>query len=308
MSWTAIARIAGIAAASALLLTACAGVAPRTEAVQTACFDSSDGVRLCYRGHLLDDPAKPLLVFIPGWTMPASLWERQLAHFAGRYSVVAFDPRGQGESAAPDSGYTLDRRTQDIHELLDRFPGRPVVLVGWSLAVLESLAYVDRYGEGRLSGLVLVDNSIGEGPAGPEPTGENPFFAELRADREDAVRKFAAAIFRNDPGAAVRERVVASALKTRVEDSIRLLSYGKPRTYWKENIYRVTRPILYLVTPRYGDQAQALAHKHPDAATRIFADARHALFWDEADAFNLVLDEFMQRLAAGQGPLRPISR
>lgn len=297
MSWTAVVRSAGIAA-SAFLLAACAGTAPRTEAVQTACFDSSDGVRLCYRASLLDDADKPLLVFIPGWTMPAALWERQLAHFAGRHSVVAFDPRGQGESAAPAAGYTLERRTRDIQELLDRFPGRPVVLVGWSLAALESLAYVDRYGEGRLSGLVLVDNSIGEGPAGPEPAGENPFFAELRADREDAVRKFAAAIFRTDPGADVIERVVASALKTRLEDSIRLLSYGKPRSYWKDSVYKVSRPVLYLVTPRYGDQAQALARNHPSAATRLFENARHALFWDDAAEFNLALQAFVEGLPA----------
>ncbi|MEI6416020.1 MAG: alpha/beta hydrolase, partial [Pseudomonadota bacterium] len=107
--------------------------------LNTGCFDSSDQVRLCYSERLLGDASKPILVFIPGWTMPASIWEKQLSYFSGKYSVVAFDPRGQGASAVPNFGYTLERRVQDIKELLDRYPDHSFILVGWSLAVFESL-------------------------------------------------------------------------------------------------------------------------------------------------------------------------
>jgi len=264
--------------------------------LHTACFDTSDAVRLCYVERLLGDASAPILVFIPGWTMPAALWEKQLAYFSGKYSVVAFDPRGQGASAAPDFGYTLERRTQDIKELLDRFPERPVILVGWSLAVFESLAYVREYGAGRLRGLVLVDNSIGEGPETPARTGENPFFEELRTNRAETLRKFVAAIFREDPGVQLQDRVLASALKMDVEDSIRLLSYPRPRTYWKETLYTIALPILYLVTPRWTEQATELTHRHPQATSQIFEHAGHALFWDEADPFNRALHDFIERL------------
>ena len=37
--------------------------------------------------------------------------------------------------------------------------------MGWSLGVLDSLAYVSAHGDDRLAGLVLVDNSVGEEPA-----------------------------------------------------------------------------------------------------------------------------------------------
>ena len=42
---------------------------------------------------------------------------------------------------------------------------RPVLLVGWSLGVLDALAYVHTHGDAALAGLVLVDNSVGEEPA-----------------------------------------------------------------------------------------------------------------------------------------------
>ena len=41
----------------------------------------------------------------------------------------------------------------------------PVVVVGWSLGVLDTLAYVHTHGDALIAGLVLVDNSVGEEPA-----------------------------------------------------------------------------------------------------------------------------------------------
>lgn len=291
-------RRAGLIAAAAGCL--CIGgslpALAETEGVKPVCFDASDGAQLCYTERLLDDPSTPLLLFVPGWTMPAAIWEKQIAHFAGRYSLVAFDPRGQGESAAPRHGYTLERRIRDLKELLDRFSDRPVVMVGWSLAVLEMLAYVREYGEEGLAGLVLVDNSVGEGRAPPERAGKNPFFEELRTRREETLRDFSRQIFRVDPGAHMYAKVLASALKTEVEDSIRLLSYGKPREYWKESIHRFSRPILYLVTPKWREQAEALARKHPKATVQVFEHAGHALFHDEPERFNRAVEDFVTRL------------
>ena len=264
--------------------------------MQPVCFETSDGVRLCYRENRRTAGNQPLLVFIPGWTMPSSVWEKQLAHFSGRIPWVAFDPRGQGHSAAPASGYTLERRIQDLHELFARFPQERIILIGWSLAVLEMLAYVERHGTGRVAGLVLVDNSVGEGNEEPR-SGENPFFAELRADREAALRRFIDAMFRSDPNEQLKAEILASALKTGLEDSLRLLSWGKPRSYWKQAVYGVARPVLYLVTPRWREQAHLLAQHHPRATVEIFEQAGHALFWDEAERFNAALDAFIRQAA-----------
>lgn len=261
--------------------------------MKSACFESSDGVQLCYVEHLLEDVSSPTLVFIPGWSMPVSIWEKQMAYFSGRQSLIVFDPRGQGESEAPLTGYTLDRRSRDLKELLDQFPQRSFVLVCWSLAVLESLAFVDQFGTDRIRGLVFVDNSVGEGPEPPPQRGENPFFVELRTQRKETLRKFIDAIFHVDPGEVQKSILLASAMKMDVEDSIRLLSFGKPRTYWKNVLYQVSVPVLYLVTPKWRTQAELVARNHPSAHVEIFPTAGHALFWDEASRFNEALKNFM---------------
>ena len=55
----------------------------------------------------------------------------------------------------------------------------PVLIVGWSLGVLDTLAYVHRHGDARLAGLVLVDNSVGEEPP-PRP---HPVLVRIPARR-----------------------------------------------------------------------------------------------------------------------------
>jgi len=71
---------------------------------QSGHFRTSDGVELRY----LEAGTGPTLVLVPGWTMPAEIWQHQIRHFASMYRVVALDPRAL-----------------DIGELLEHIGGEP---------------------------------------------------------------------------------------------------------------------------------------------------------------------------------------
>ena len=124
--------------------------------VKSEFFTTSDGVKL----HYLESGAGPTILFVPGWTMPANIWQPQIEYFSRNYHVVAIDPRSQGDSEKTPDGNYPGRRAQDYKELIDHLGGSPVVMVGWSLAVQESLTYVQMFGTYKLSGLVLVDLGI----------------------------------------------------------------------------------------------------------------------------------------------------
>jgi non-heme chloroperoxidase len=269
----------------AMLLPAAASWARDAE------FTTSDGVRL----HVIElGPADAnTIVFVPGWSMPAWIFGAQLRYFATQYHVVALDPRGQGESEIAPSGYDHLRRGQDIAELIAAVGNRPVVLVGWSLGVLDSLAYVAQYGDARVAGLVLIDNSVGEDP--PPTLSRLPPRRGPRLAREAQMRRFVQGMFTRNPGEAYLERLTETALRTPPEVAAMLSSYPAPRTYWREAIYSVRRPILYVVRPRFAGQAGNLAAKHPMAETQIFSHAGHALFVDEAPRFNALLADFIRR-------------
>jgi microsomal epoxide hydrolase len=255
-------------------------------------FLSTDGVRL----HYLEagPPGGRTLVFVPGWTMPGWIWMPQIQAFSRKYHVVAFDPRGQGDSAVPASGYEPVRRGRDIAELIAHLGDARVVVFGWSLGVLDTLASIHVAGDRRLAGLVLVDNSVGEEPA-PQPGPVVPPRPGPPPDHARAMRQFVAAMFRRPPGAAYLERLTEASLRTPVDACRLLLAYPVPRSYWREAIYATKVPVLYAIRPRWVPQGENLLKNRPDTEVEVFEDAGHALFVDEAARFNAVAERFLQR-------------
>ena len=258
-------------------------------------FTTSDGVHL----HYIDaEPANGyapnhVLVLIPGWTMPAWIFGPQITAFARICRVIAFDPRGQGDSEVPAVGYTADRRGQDIAELLDAIRVPKVVLLGWSLGVLDSLAYIGSHGPERLAGLVLIDNSIGENPPPrPEPV---PRYSRRNPKPPYPVMMaaFVRGMFRKPQPRAYLQRLTATCLITPEAAARALLDYRVPRSVWREAVYSAGVPILYCVRPHLAGQAANLADNDTQAETVIFQDAGHALFVDDAPRFNAVLAGFL---------------
>jgi microsomal epoxide hydrolase len=213
--------------------------------------------------------------------------------FARRYHVVAFDPRGQGDSAVAPGGYEPGRRGQDIAELLAHLGPAPVLLVGWSLGVLDSLAYVHTHGDARIAGLVLVDNSVGEDP--PPMPSKHPPRPLKKLPREVEMRDFVRAMFARPQPAGYLDRLTEACLRTPPLAARELLAYPVPRSYWKEAVYSTDKPVLYVVRPGFAGQAANLAAHDPAAESVVLRDVGHALFVDNPGQFDGLLQDFIRR-------------
>ena len=254
-------------------------------------FLSSDGVRLHYLEAGIANPHT--VVFVPGWTMPAWIWMPQIQALSHHFHIVAFDPRGQGDSAIPSGGYEPVRRGRDVGELLTRLGSRPVVVIGWSLGVLDTLAAIQVTGDSRIAGLVLVDNSVGEDPPpsySPVPPRVGP-----PPSRPQAMHAFVDNMFHRPQPAAYLARLTQAALRTPEAASRLLLAYPVPRSYWKEAVYTAKVPLLYVIRPRWLAQGQNLVRNRPNTEVEVFKDAGHALFVDDAVRFNSVTESFLRR-------------
>lgn len=79
--------------------------------VRSQFFKTSDGLRL----HYLEAGSGPrTLVFVPGWLMPAEIFEQQILALAADHRVIVLDPRGQGRSKAPPQRLQAAARARDI--------------------------------------------------------------------------------------------------------------------------------------------------------------------------------------------------
>lgn len=301
MTWTRIAVLAAGLAASCLGMAAMARAgaqADRPTSYSTTpapthdrWFVTSDNVRL----HMIEaGPSNGhTILFVPGWTMPAWIWAAQIQAFSRSYHVVAFDPRGQGASEVPPGGYEPIRRGQDIAEAIANLEPVPVVIVAWSLGVLDTLAYVHTHGDGKLAALVLVDNSVGEEPAPvPGPVARHP---APPLPHPEAMRRFVRAMFVHPPTEAYLSRLTEASLHTPEAAARALRSYRLPRSYWRDAVYATSRPVLYVVRPHWEAQAENLARNRPGTESAIFTNAGHALFVDEPGRFDTLLADFLRR-------------
>lgn len=260
-------------------------------------FITSDGVRLHYVDSGAQAPGTPVLVFVPGWTMPGWIFQHQLDAFAKRYRVVVLDPRGQGSSEVPTFGYTYDRRGDDVAELVQRLAPQRVVLVGWSLGVLDSLAYLHTHGDAALAGLVLIDNSVGEDPPPMPP--KHPYHKAPKQAYPAFMASFVRSMFKRPQPPAYLAQLTEAALRLPEPAANALLGYKVPRTYWKEAVYATSKPLLYLVRPGFAGQAGNLAAHHPAAETVVVPDLGHAMFVDDPQRFNVMLQSFLSRRVGG---------
>lgn len=253
-------------------------------------FITSDHIRLHYSES---GPATaPMVILIPGWTMPAWIFAPQIRALSPHYHVIAFDPRGQGSSQIAPSGYNQFRRGQDIAELIAHLKTHHAVIIGWSLGVLDTLAYLHQYGDSNIAGLVLVDNSVGENPPPtPAPAPRHPGPLPSHAAY---MRAFVASMFHTPQPQGYLNRLTAATLRLPEPDARALLEYSVPRSYWREAIFATTKPVLYLVRPHLSGQAQNLLIDRPNTQIAIFPHAGHALFVDDPTRFNALLAQFLK--------------
>ena len=91
--------------------------------------------------------------------------------------------------------------------------------------------------------------------------------------------------------------MVNGAKRMSVDHSIALLSYPFPRTHWKEIVHAFKKPVLYVVTPQFEEQARNLQKNRPGTQVELFKDAGHTLFVDEPERFNALILQFAEALS-----------
>ncbi len=100
----------------------------------------------------------PALVFLPGLTADHRLFDRQIEHFRGRYSLLVWDAPGHAASWPFRLDFTLMDKAGWLDEILTREGFSRPVIVGQSMGGYVGQAYAQRF-PGRLAGFVSVDSA-----------------------------------------------------------------------------------------------------------------------------------------------------
>ncbi len=129
-------------------------MAPRTKR-------SDEGVRrTTLHGHDVayrQAGSGPVLVLIHGITSSSATWERVMPRLAERFTVIAPDLAGHGESAKPKGDYSLGAHASSLRDLLLDLGHERATFVGHSLGGGIAMQFSYQFPE-RCERLVLVDS------------------------------------------------------------------------------------------------------------------------------------------------------
>jgi non-heme chloroperoxidase len=280
---------------SLTLILLCILTAPSAKAqrAKSNFFTTSDGTRI----HYLEAGGGRPIVFIPGWTMPAWIWEKQIDELSKAYHVIAVDPRSQGESDKPLYGHLPETRARDYRELVDQLALKQPVLVGWSMACGELMKYVEQFGAGNLGGLVLVDGFLSDKPSPEMFAAMSGWMNQLQQDRRKQADGFVRSMFRKPQTEDFFERLIDASIQVPADTAVVLIYNMIAVKDFSGAFSRMDRPVLFAYQPETRQSADFLKSKLGDKVRlERFDGDGHALFVDEPEKFNRVLEAFVQTL------------
>jgi non-heme chloroperoxidase len=282
-------------AAILLCIVSASGVAAQSTAATTKSdfFKTSDGIRI----HYLEAGSGQAIVFIPGWTMPAWIWQKQIDEFSKRYHVIAVDPRSQGESDQPTYGHMPETRSRDYKELVDHLALKQPVLVGWSMACGELVKYAEQFGTDNVGGMVLVDGLLADKLSPEMFAFASGWMNQLQRDRQKQADGFVRSMYKKPQTEEYLKRVIDASTQVPA-DAAAILIYNMIAVKdLSTGFARMNRPLLFAYQPDSQATADFLKSKLGDKLRlERFDGDGHALFVDDPEKFNRVVEEFIHNL------------
>lgn len=262
-----------------------------------------NGVELYCAWHGREDA--PVLVLNNGVIMNATTsWVFQIPALAKHHRVLAYDCRGQGQSAHPDEPYTMEMHADDLAGLLDAFGVARADLVGISYGGEVAQAFALKYAQ-RVRGLVLADTTS---EVGPELRSIVSNWIE-RARAGDAEGFFDATVPWNFSPEFVRAHgaLMADARKRYAEldfPAVVRLCECFLGVDFTARLGEIGAPTCVVVGER--DLLKGLAYAEilcrgiPQAELHVLRGAGHASCWERVAEFNTVVLGFLAKQAGGE--------
>lgn len=244
------------------------------------------------------------IVFAHGLLMNHSMFEAQRQALGVRYRVLAYDHRGQGDSA-PGSAYDMDCLTEDAVELIRATASAPCHFVGLSMGGFVGMRLAARYPE-LVRSLCLLDSS-----ARAEPFANRLRYRVLNglarvlgpgALVERMLPVLFGASFLSDPARAVERERWSHHLKSLPQRIVGPVAGVVSREGIESELKYIRCPTLVLVgdedhtTPR--SESEYIVANIANARLEVIAPAGHSSSIEAPAAVTAALLQFLTEVDA----------
>lgn len=119
----------------------------------SSCFQKANGINIHYVKGGSGEP----LILLPGWPQTWWSYHHIMPSLAEKYTVIAVDLRGMGDSDKPKEGYTKKNMAVDIRELVVALGYDRVHIVGHDIGANVAYSFAVNHSN-KMNKLILLDS------------------------------------------------------------------------------------------------------------------------------------------------------
>jgi 2-succinyl-6-hydroxy-2,4-cyclohexadiene-1-carboxylate synthase len=282
-------------------------VTAETEHIEVAVADGT-------RFHIARSGSGPAVILLHGFTGSTHTWDALRPALSDRYTAVAIDITGHGDSDAPTdpARYSLTRFADDLRDILDKLGIVRASILGYSMGGRATLRFALQH-PARVSALILESAS----PGISDPT--------ERADRVASDQALATAIERDGITAFVdrwerlrlwnshtslsdetRNSLRAQRLTNRprgLANSLRGAGAGAEPAVTEQlsTIRTIVRIIAGAIDAKYVAIGRVMEAAMPHASLELVANAGHMPHLEQTGPFAELVTSFLDEVVAHDG-------
>lgn len=243
--------------------------------------------------HYVKEGRGPVIALIHSLGSSVHMWRDQIAALKDRYTVVAFDTRGHGQSSGKGES-SVAAAAQDLKALLDHLGASECHLVGISTGGPIALSFTAQWPD-RVRSLVLAD-SFATPVEGSNQTVEATAEAIAYVSMEEFGIQYAAETLMASTPLSVQDELTAAIAKMSPKVYIQMMRSAMLGDF-TSMLPAVKVPTLVLIgesdTIAPKSSSEFIVQHIPTAALKVVPAAGHLSCLDNSAAFNAALGKFL---------------
>lgn len=272
--------------------------------IKTVDAATGEEVALSYKDYGQGRP----VVLIHGWPLSKEMWEYQIDDLVNAgLRVIKYDRRGFGKSDKPWTGYDYDTLTDDLHAIIQQLNLHDAILVGFSMGGGEAVRYISRYGNERVSKLILISSVTpymvknSENEEGIDESVFAGMLEEMKKDRiaflDDFGKKFFSVSLLNHPVSTPFLEYYRMLASVALPRATQLCAVSFANTDFRQDLKKINVPTL--IIHGESDKTVPIEASSDRTAGMIansvyvkYEDAPHGLFYTHRERLNQDLISF----------------
>jgi pimeloyl-ACP methyl ester carboxylesterase len=241
---------------------------------------------------------KTAIVFIHGWCINGTYWDKQVNFLKDKYKIVTLDLQGHGQSPASEKELSIEKHANDVAALIRYLQLNRVILVGHSMSGTIMLR-VYRQMPGAITGLIGIDNlqQAGFEPSPEEAANIKAFFEMFRKNYRDYVKAYALQyLFHAKTDTLVKQRVINDMTSANPETALATLESLASEYKSEQAILPTLKIPLLLIVQEGSIKDESLLKKYCGSGYKIWGikDCGHYPMIEQPNAFNALLREAVE--------------